>query len=183
MVTYYDKNKPIYKKVQVKSGTKTEKVCATYGNTTVGNGSYSYSAWKDGGTQKYYVTPKSTDTVAYVLVSTGVDNCETCDYRTYYIFRKLTRTKTENTSTVQKCTSYKTIETPLYKTVNVLTGYGTSERKEEVFKTIELKQDVKFYSTRTRKIKVGNKIHVWDVCKNSKYVEAGYIASGNKREK
>ena len=183
MVTYYDKNKPLYKTVQVESGTKTEKVCATYGTTTVGNGSYTYGDWKDNGTTKYYVAPKSTDTTAYVLVSTGVDNCKTCDYRTYYIYRKLTRSKTENTNTIKQCTSYKTISTPLYKTVQVLTGYGTSERKEPVYKQVDTVDDVKYYSVRRRNVIAGKKLTEWDVCEDSKYLGQGYEATGNKKEK
>lgn len=186
VITYRDENKPIYKQVQVQSGTKTEKVCASYGTRVEPNGSYVYGAWQDAGLVKLYdaVAPSdASDTVRYIWVSSGTDNCENCDYRAYNVYRKQTRTKTAGTHNVTYCTGYTTKTIPLYKTVNVLTGYGTSEKREPVYKNVQSVVDKKYYSYRTRKVTGGSQDIKWDVCEGSSLVNDGYSPTGNKKEK
>lgn len=183
VITYKDSSKPIYKQVQVQSGTKTEKKCASYGTKTVSDGNLSYGGWVDQGLVKLYNVPSDTDTTRYVYVSRGVDNCTNCSFTTYYIYRKYTRSATTGTHEITYCTGYTTVETPLYTTVNVITGYGTSERKEPVYKEQKTVEDVKYYSTRTRKIISGEKDVKWDVCEGSTLVNNGYSFTGNKKEK
>ncbi len=183
VITYKDSNKPIYKKVQVQTGTKTEKKCASYGTKTENDGTTHYSGWTDQGLVKLYNVPSDTDTVRYVYVSRGVDNCTNCTYTNYYIYRKYTRNTTPGTHQVTYCTGYTTVETPLYTTVNVITGYGTSERKEPVYENRKTVEDVKYYSTRTRRIISGSKDVKWDVCEGSSLINDGYSFTGNKKEK
>lgn len=183
VITYRDENKPIYKKVQVQSGTKTEKVCASYGTRTEADGSYVYGEWQDQGIVKLYNTAQGSDTVRYIYVSSGVDNCTNCDYRNYYLYRKQVRSKTPGTHTVTYCTAYDTKTIPLYKTVDVLTGYGTSEKREPVYKNVQSVVDKKYYSYRTRQITGGSQDIKWDVCEGSTLINSGYSPTGNKKEK
>lgn len=181
--TYKDPNKPLYKKVQVQSGTETKKVCASYGTKQVANGSVVYGEWVNQGIVKLYTIPSNTNTVRYDYISAGVDNCENCTYKNFYIYRKYTRTSSEGTNTVTYCTSYKTESVPLYKTVNVLIGYGTSEERTPVYDTIRDVVDKKYYSYRTRKVISGKKDVKWDICEGSSLINSGYEKTGNKREK
>lgn len=181
--TYKDPNKPIYKQVQVQSGTETKKVCASYGTKQVPSGTVVYGEWVNQGIVKLYTIPSNTNTVRYDYISAGVDNCENCSYKNFYIYRKYTRTSSQGTNTVTYCTSYKTESVPLYKTQNVLVGYGTSEERTPVYDTIRDVEDVKYYSYRTRKITSGKKDVKWDICEGSTLVNSGYEKTGNKREK
>lgn len=183
VTTYRDSNKPIYKQVQVQSGTRTEKVCASYGTRVEETGSYAYGEWKDEGLVKLYNTPQGSDTVRYILVSSGTDNCENCSYRNYNVYRKQTRTRTVGTRTVTYCTAYDTKTIPLYKTVNVLTGYGTSEKRDPIYKTVQSVVNKKYYSYRTRRVTSGSRDVKWDVCEGSTLVNNGYSPTGNKKEK
>lgn len=184
VITYKDSSKPIYKQVQVQTGTKTEKKCASYGTQTVNTGQVQYGPWQDQGLIKLYSTPpERTDTVRYIAVTSGVDDCPGCSYQNYSIYRKETRTATPVTTTQTVCTGYTTVQTPLYSTVNVLTGYGTSERREPIYDTVKKTVDKKYYSTRTRGIQAGKKDYKWDICDNSSLVNSGYSKTGNKREK
>lgn len=182
VITYKDTSKPIYKQTQVQTGTKTEKKCASYGTRTESSGT-AYGEWIDQGLKKYYNTPSNTATEKYVYVTSGIDNCTNCSYAVYGIYRLYTRSATAGSHEVTYCTGYTTVETPLYTTVNVLTGYGTSERREPVYKEQKVQEDVKYYSTRTRKITSGSKDIKWDVCEGSALVSQGYSFTGNKKEK
>lgn len=79
------------------------------------------------------------------------------------------------------CVGYVEVETPVYSTVNVLTGYGTSERKEPVYRYDKVLEDRRFYSYRTRRVASGNKDIKWDVCEGSELLGSGYSKTGSQR--
>ncbi|MDD3341444.1 MAG: hypothetical protein PHN72_04585 [Bacilli bacterium] len=183
VTTYKDSSKPIYKQVQVQSGTKTEKKCASYGTQNVSTGQVQYGAWVSQGELPYLSKPTPTDTTTYVFVSTGPTYCPSCNYENYNIYRKYTRTATPVTTAQTVCTGYTTEQTPLYTVVNVLSGYETSEKREPIYEKRQAVVDKKYYSTRIRGIKAGQKDIKWDVCDASALLNNGYSKTGTKREK
>lgn len=178
-----DPNKPIYKTVQVQTGTTNKQVCSSYKDVTVTSPG-SYGSWVDQGLVKLYSIPSNTETTKYVFVSRGVDTCENCSYREYSVYKKYTRSYNPGSTTTRKeCTGYKTVSTPVYETKKVLTGYETVEKKEPIYKNVKQNSDVKQYSYRTRNVIKGKKTLKWDVCTNSPLEKQGFSKTGNTKNK
>ena len=72
--------------------------------------------------------------------------------------------------------------TPLYSTINVLVGYGTSVKKEPVYIKVPTTVVNTYYRQSTRKFIPGTTDTKWDTCENSSLVDKGYVFTGNKKE-
>ena len=183
VTTFKDVNKPIYRQVQVQSGTKTERVCAAYATRTENTGKVTYRNVLQG-RQTFEYIPQNSSSFVYVFVSGGpMYSPDGNSIKNYYIYEVYKVTPVYETQTVRYCTSYTTKQTPIYTTVNVLTGYGTSERRDPIYKDVKENVTKTYYSFRTRTITAGKKDTKWDVCVGSKLVSDGYEATGNRREK
>ena len=183
VTTYDDTSKPIYKTVQVQTGTSNKQVCSEYKNVT-STSAGSYSNWSDAGLVKYYSVPSNTNTTKYVFVSRGVDSCENCSYREYRVYRKYTRTYTQGkTTTTKECAKYTTVSTPIYTTKKVIASYEKAQKKEPVYKEVKQTSEVTQYSYRTRSVIKGKTLTKWDTCNNSSLEKEGYKKTGNQKNK
>jgi hypothetical protein len=183
VTTYKDVNKPIYKEVQVQTGTKTEKTCAAYSTKTENTGNVSYKNVSQG-RQTFEYIPQNGNGYVYVFVSGGPSySPDGNSIKNYYIYEVYKVVAVYETQEVKTCTSYTTTQTPVYTTTKVLTGYGTSENREPIYKDVQEKVEKVYYSYRTRKLISGKKDTKWDICVDSPLLNDGYEATGNKKEK
>ena len=184
--TYYDETKPIYEKVNVKIGTKTTKSCAKYTTSYVNTGEYEYGAWTANGTQTFSNkdVPADTATKKYVFANTQYNaNCGLCANGIEYVYTVYTRSQIPVKKEQYTCTEWTTKTEDVYVAKDVLKGYGTSTKKEEVYETRSVDSKVTLYSYRTRTLNKGTEDYKWDTCTNSSLLSQGYKFTGKKKEK
>ena len=184
--TYYDETKPIYEKVNVKIGTKTTKSCAKYTTSYVNTGEYEYGAWTANGTQTFSNkdVPADTATKKYVFANTQYNaNCGLCANGIEYVYTVYTRSQIPVKKEQYTCTQWTTKTEDVYVAKDVLKGYETSTKKEEVYETRSVDTKVTLYSYRTRTLNEGTPIYKWDTCTNSPLLSQDYKFTGKKEEK
>lgn len=187
-VTYYDKNKPIYGTKQVIVGYTNQQVCTQTQTQQVGTGQYKYTEWVDTGVRKTVGSkPAGSDTELWYWVSTTPESCGSCAFGQYQVWGQMTRTKSEIVNTKEVCTKWETKSTPKYSTVQVITGYGTSQRVEKssepIYGTKKVPHNTTYYRYRTRELKSGWRDERWSVCNDQTLIENGYEWTGEKKEK
>lgn len=186
-ITYFDETKPIYKKVNVKIGTKTTKSCAKYETTYVNTGEYEYGQWTASSTKTFsnqQAVPVDTATTKYVFLNTQYNaNCGLCANGIEYVYTVYTRAQIPVKKEQYTCTEWTSKTEDVYVAKDVLTGYGTSTKQEPVYENRTVSTDVTVYSYRTRTLNKGSKDVKWDTCTNSPLVNQGYKFTGNKKEK
>ena len=175
VTTSTDKSQPIYGTKEVQIGTEEKTVCKKY--DYVSTGEYSYSEYKYKETVYLTYTPKDTTTTKYVYVDEDPYVCkENCTAGTVKAYKVYTRTQTP-------VTKYECVETgvetrPVTTTIQVITGYKTTQTKEPVYET----KTVKYYSYMTRTWIEGTTDTKWSIKNDTTLLSSGYSYTGNTKE-
>ena len=175
VTTTTDKSQPIYGTKEVQIGTEEKTVCKKF--DYVSTGEYSYGEYQYSKTVYLTYTPKDTDTTKYVYSDEDPYVCkENCSAGTVTAYKVYTRTKTP-------VTKYECVETgvetrPVTTTIQVITGYKTTETKEPVYETTT----VKYYSYMTRTWVEGTTDTKWSIKNDTTLLSSGYSYTGNTKE-
>ena len=175
VTTTTDKSQPIYGTKEITIGTQEKTVCKKY--DYVKTGEYSYGEYQYQKTVYLTYTPTDTATTKYVKVKGTPYVCEgNCEAGTVTSYKVYVRTATP-------VTKYECVETgiekqPLTTTVQVITGYKTTQTKEPVYET----KSVKYYSYMTRTWIEGTEDKKWSVKNDTTLLSSGYSYTGNYKE-
>ena len=167
---------------QIKTGTTKQTV-----TEKVQVGTVSVATGKIG---KGPIVPKSTSSVRYKIISSStLDNCSYCENQTIYTWEEYRIEPVYDVVT-------KTIEVPVYKTINIyesrevpIYDFRVVEKEEKVTKTVmETKkvadyQDVTYYRYKSCIVNKGYTDIKWSESNiNSTLIGKGYKLTGNKKE-
>lgn len=173
--TTVDKSQPIYGTKEIVIGQKEVTVCKKY--DYVSTGEYTYSDYKYKETVYLTYTPKDTDTTKYVYISEDASVCEgNCSASTTKAYEVYTRTS-------KPITKYECVETgvetqPLTTTIQIITGYKTTQTKEPVYQ----EKTVKYYSYMTRTWVNGTTDTKWSIKNDTTLLSSGYVYTGKTKE-
>ena len=175
VTTTTDKSQPIYGTKEIQIGTEEKTVCKKY--DYVKTGEYSYGEYKYVKTVYLTYTPKDTTTTKYVYVTEDPDVCgANCTASTTKAYKVYERTVTPVTK--YECIEKGTETVPVTTTIQVVTGYKTTQTKEPVYKTTT----VKYYSYMTRTWVEGTTDIKWSIKNDTKLLSSGYSYTGKTQE-
>lgn len=189
-ITYLDGNKPQYTKYQIVAKKEITTTCKKFGykETTTVTSEKKYIGETYLGVFASYTTVSSTDTDRYELVNVQQIPCqENCSVATVYTYKWYAKTyEITYKEDVQKgeygCLEETQTVKPLYGTINLLTGYGTSVRTEPIIKIEQIETLVRYYSERTRKYVNGSSVDKWSKCNDNDLLNNGWKFTGETRE-
>ena len=175
VTTKTDKSQPIYGTKEIQIGTEEKTVCKKY--EYVKTGEYSYGEYKYVKTVYLTYTPKDTNTTKYVYVSSDPDVCgNNCSSGTTKAYKVYERTATPVTK--YQCTQTAKETVPVTTTIQIITGYKTTQTKEPVYQTVT----TKYYSYMTRTWIEGTTDTKWSVKNDTKLLSEGYSYTGKLKE-
>ena len=174
----YDYNKPIYEEKTVETGLyETKEVCTKY--DYVATGSNTYGNWTSQGLVYLDYSPTDTATTKYIYVDDSNWVCgENCTAGTTHAYEKYTRTSTP--ATEYKCVKSEMKSEPITTTVKSIVGY----EKYIVSQTPVYKEEsTVYYRYKTRTYTEGTTDIKWSIYNDKTLLNAGYVYTGNKKEK
>lgn len=173
--SYADVNQPVYGSVKMVIGTLNYTYCEQYDNavtTTTGE-------WVLSKEDVILADPADTNSTRYIYKGTTDISCGNCSNGFYNIYDVLVY-NTHVTQTGNQCVRYKTVQTPLYGTVNnVLIGYKIVTKTEPIYGTIQANVDVTYYRYRTLTATNGTMVYKWSPISNDQtLLNKGYKYTG-----